>query len=145
MLAGAPRCFVWRLRIPFNERDNPRNYLSKIMHYERLLDAENSLSQLDEFVRASWECWERRTPFGTYNITNPGSMTTREIAELILGSGVLHKQFNFFASEAEFLRTVAKTPRSNCVLDSSKVQRAGVQLTPVREAIETALKDWVSA
>jgi dTDP-4-dehydrorhamnose reductase len=142
ILADAPQCYRWRLRIPFNEVEGPRNYLTKLMKYERLLEARNSISQLEEFVRACWECWERRVPFGTYNVTNPGSVTTHEVVALIQKSGVCKKNFQFFADEAEFMRVAAKTPRSNCVLDSSKLAATGIRMTEVHEAIETALRNW---
>ena len=38
-------------------------------------------------------------PFGTYNVTNPGQVTTREVVDLIRKSGVSDKKFDFFASE----------------------------------------------
>lgn len=142
ILQGAQQCYIWRLRIPFNNIDSPRNYLSKLMRYERLLDVRNSLSQLDEFVRATWECWQGRLPFGIYNVTNPGSVTTREVVQLILESGVVNKPFRFFDSEEQFMREAAVTPRSNCVLDSSKIRSAGIQLTEVRDAIREALRTW---
>ncbi len=145
VLAGHPDLFVWRLRIPFNRVDNPRNYLTKLMRYPRLLDATNSISELDEFAEATLDCWTRRVPFGTYNVTNPGKVTTREVAELIRRSGVCTKEFSYFASEAEFMSTAAKTPRSNCVLDPSKLAGAGIRLTPVLEAIERALGAWSQA
>lgn len=142
VLAGAPECFVWRLRIPFNEEDSPRNYLTKLMRYERLLDATNSLSQLDEFVAATWALWEKRAPFGTYNVTNPGAITAREVVALIEKIGVCRKSWSFFTDEREFMRVAARTPRSNCVLDSSKLAGAGVAMTPVAEAVERAVRDW---
>lgn len=142
VLEGAQNCYVWRLRIPFNEVDSPRNYLTKVMRYARLLEAQNSLSQLQEFVEAAWTCWEKRLPYGLYNVTNPGHVTTREVVELIQKSGVSRKEFSFFDSEEEFMRVAAKTPRSNCVLDSSKLTKAGVQMTEVHEAIEQALRQW---
>jgi dTDP-4-dehydrorhamnose reductase len=145
VLAGRPDHFVWRLRIPFDGVDNPRNYLSKLMRYPRLLEATNSVSELDEFVEATLACWTQRAPFGTYNVTNPGRVTTREVVDIIRRSGVTQKEFSFFADEAEFMRTAAKTPRSNCVLDSSKLERAGIRLTPVREAIERDLRAWKKA
>jgi dTDP-4-dehydrorhamnose reductase len=145
VLAGAPDVFIWRLRIPFNEIDGPRNYLSKLMRYPRLLDAENSISQLDEFVAATLACWEKRVPFGTYNVTNPGHITTREVVALIQKTGVSHKDFQFFADEAEFMQTAAKTPRSNCVMDSSKLAATGIRLTEVHEAVERDLRRWVKA
>ena len=145
VLAGHPNLFVWRLRIPFDGVENSRNYLTKLMRYPRLLEATNSISELDEFVEATLSCWTRRVPFGTYNVTNPGRVTTREVVELIRRSGVCVKEFNFFESEGEFMKTAARTPRSNCVLDSSKLASAGITLTPVREAIERDLRAWRKA
>ncbi len=142
ILADAASCYIWRLRIPFNEVDESRNYLTKLMRYTRLLDAQNSLSHLDEFVRATWQLWNLRAPFGVYNVTNPGVVTTREIVAMIQRAGVCKKSFDFFADEAEFMRTAARTPRSNCVLDSSKLTRAGVNMTEVHDAIEGALRKW---
>jgi dTDP-4-dehydrorhamnose reductase len=145
VLAGRSNLFVWRLRIPFDSVDNSRNYLSKLMRYPRLLEATNSISQLDEFVAATLACWERRVPFGTYNVTNPGKVTTREVVELIRRSGVCDKQFEFFSSEGEFMQAAAKTPRSNCVLDSSKLASVGLRLTDVHEAVARDLKAWRKA
>jgi dTDP-4-dehydrorhamnose reductase len=142
VLAGAAGVYLWRLRIPFNEVDHPRNYLTKLMRYERLLDAANSISQLDEFAAATFACWEKRVPFGTYNVTNPGTITTREIVELIHRSGVCTKEFRFFASEDEFMRVAAKTPRSNCIMDSSKLAAAGIRLTEIHAAVERDLHRW---
>ncbi len=145
MLKDYNKVFIWRLRIPFNHYDNPRNYLTKLMRYERLLDATNSISQLDEFVAATWACWEKKLAFGIYNVTNPGYVTTREVVDLIRESGVCAKDFSFFSDENEFMRLAALTPRSNCVLDSSKLRLAGVEMTEVHEAIARDLHNWKSA
>ncbi len=145
VLAGAPNCYVWRLRIPFDNVENPRNYLTKLMRYSRLLDAANSISQLHEFVAATLACWEKRVPFGKYNVTNPGHVTTREVVSLIEKSGISPKKYDFFASESEFMKLAAKTPRSNCVMSSTKLARAGIQLTEVHAAIEYALRTWQKA
>uniref|UniRef100_UPI00404A3D15 sugar nucleotide-binding protein n=1 Tax=Cephaloticoccus sp. TaxID=1985742 RepID=UPI00404A3D15 len=96
VIADRDDVYIWRLRIPFDHNDGPRNYLSKMMRYQRLLDAANSISQLQEFVAATFACWEKRVPFGTYNITNPGQVTTHEVVDLIRQSGVCTKEFSFF-------------------------------------------------
>lgn len=145
VLADKPNLYVWRLRIPFNEVDNPRNYLTKMQRYATLLDAANSISQLEEFVAATFACWEKRVPFGIYNVTNPGVVTTREVVDLIKRTGVSTKDFKFFASEAEFMRLAAKTPRSNCVMDSTKLAATGIKMTEVHEAVERDLRRWVKA
>jgi dTDP-4-dehydrorhamnose reductase len=143
-LSEARRCYIWRLRIPFDHRDNPRNYLTKLMRYQRLLDARNSLSQLREFVTACFTCHDRRLDYGIYNLTNTGSVTTREVVELIRGSGVCDKEFDFFDSEEEFMTLAAKTPRSNTVMDNSKAAAAGLMTTPIVQAIEQALHQWTT-
>jgi dTDP-4-dehydrorhamnose reductase len=145
VLAGKPSLYVWRLRIPFDHVENPRNYLTKLMRYPTLLEATNSISELAEFAAATLACWEQRIPFGTYNVTNPGPITTHEVVELIRRTGVSRKDFSFFKSEAEFMQLAAKTPRSNCVMDPSKLARAGIRLTEVHEAVERDLRAWQRA
>ena len=141
-LEGCQNVYIWRLRIPFNNIDSPTNYLSKLQRYDRLLDARNSITQLDEFVRVCWESWQRRIPTGIYNITNTGSITTREVVELIKQHLKLDKQFQYFENEAEFMQLAATTPRSNCTLDNSKLLNTGIQISEVHEAVERSLREW---
>ena len=142
ILKDTDNVYLWRLRIPFDNIESPRNYLTKLMRYENLLEASNSISQLDEFVAATFACWEKRVPFGTYNVTNPGYVTTREVVELIIESGLSTKTFNFFKDENEFMAKTAKTPRSNCIMSSEKLAAAGITMAPVKEAIRQALSNW---
>jgi dTDP-4-dehydrorhamnose reductase len=152
ILHSARQVFIWRMRIPFSKTDSPRNYLSKLLRYEKLLEAENSLTELDEFVEACWKTWDQRVPFGTYHMTNPGSVTTSQVVELISRetNAVIRSAYQrsnrssvpYFRDEREFMATVAKTPRSNCVLDTTKLALTGIQLTDVREALTLALRNW---
>lgn len=145
LLDRAENCYVWRLRIPFENTANPRNYLQKVISYSKLLDAENSLSNLHEFVTACVDSFRLRIPFGIYNLTNPGSVTTRQVVEMIHRKGVSSKAFEFFKDEAEFMKQAAKTPRSNCVLDSSKAISVGLRLRPVEESLDDSLEHWQTA
>ncbi len=142
ILENRVNTYIWRLRIPFNHEDFPRNYLTKLMRFDYLLEATNSISQLDEFVNATLACWEKKVPYGTYNVTNPGHVSTREVTEMIHASGVCIKKFKFFGDEIEFMKTAAKTPRSNCVMNSNKLASVGISMTPVRESIQHALANW---
>lgn len=144
-LADSDSAYVWRLRIPFDHIDSSRNYLSKLMRYQRLLDATNSITQLDEFVDVCWQCWERRVPFGIYNVTNTGTVTAREVVEHLKRQLGIEKNFEFFSSEDQFMSMAAKTPRSNCVLDNSKIRATGIAISEVHDAIERSLKSWVTS
>ncbi len=143
-IAGVGQNYAWRLRIPFDEVDGPRNYLSKVQRYPKVYDNLNSISHRAEFARACLDLWKRRAPFGIYNIVNPGFVTTRQVVDLV--QKVLHpdREFEFWKSDEEFYRVAAKTPRSNCVLDVSKLLATGVKMRPVLEALEVSLREWKS-
>jgi dTDP-4-dehydrorhamnose reductase len=143
VLADYDNVYIWRLRIPFNNINNKRNYLSKLLNYNTLLDATNSLSDLNEFVSACLDSYLNKIPYGIYNVTNPGKVTTKEVVELIKKNKVSDKEFKFFKDESEFMQVAAKTPRSNCVLDSNKILSTGIKLTEVHEALDKALANWV--
>jgi hypothetical protein len=83
-----------------------------------------------------------RAPFGVYNVTNPGWTTTRQIVEAVEKILKPGKIFEFWESDEEFYKVAAKTPRSNCIMDVSKLLKTGVKMRPVWEAVEDSLKRW---
>lgn len=144
VLKGVDNVYIWRLRIPFDHSDGPRNYITKLLRYDQLLDATNSISHLGEFVASTFACWEKKVPFGTYNVTNPGEVTARQVVDLIQKSGVSNKKFEFFESETDFMAKAAIAPRSNCVMGSSKLALTGIEMTPVIKCLEGCLREWQS-
>jgi dTDP-4-dehydrorhamnose reductase len=141
-ILGIGRSYVWRLRIPFDEFDGSRNYLSKVQRYPKVYDNVNSISHRADYVRACLDLWDQRAAFGIYNVTNPGWVTTREVVKMIEDILKPGRKFEFWANDAEFYQVAAKTPRSNCVMDINKLLAAGVKIRPVREALEHSLKNW---
>lgn len=142
VMAGTGRSYIWRLRIPFDEYDNSRNYLSKIQRYDKVYDNVNSISHREDFVKACLDLWKLRAPFGIYNVTNPGAVTTAQVLERLKTGLKLKREFSFWASDAEFYATAAKTPRSNCIMDTTKLLAAGVQIRTVGEALDDAIARW---
>lgn len=144
-LAGAPSLYVWRMRLPFDEHAGPRNLLSKLLAYPKLYQNLNSLSHLGQFVEACLDLWQAGAPFGTYNLTNPGFVSTRELAALLKEHLAPAREFAFWENDAAFYAGGARALRSNCVLDSSKAIAAGAKLPPVRDALLGALSLWGGA
>jgi dTDP-4-dehydrorhamnose reductase len=139
---GIGQAYIWRLRIPFDEYDNPRNYLTKIQRYAKVYNNLNSISHRADYVKACLDTWEKRAPFGIYNITNPGFLSTRAVVHTLETILKPNRRFEFWKDDTEFYKVAAKTPRSNCVMDVSKLLNAGVQIRPVEKALEAALKSW---
>ena len=141
-LAGVGGCYVWRLRMPFDERDNPRNYLTKLQRYPKLYESTNSISHRGDFVRAGLELWERRAPFGVYNMTNPGHVTTSEVVRMIRRIMGIEREFKFFSDDGEFYGSGVQAMRSNCILETGKLLGTGVRMRPVADALIDSLKHW---
>jgi dTDP-4-dehydrorhamnose reductase len=141
-IAGVGRSYIWRLRIPFDEIDNGRNYLTKVQRYPKVYDNVNSISHRADFAKACLDLWEKRAAFGIYNVVNPGFLTTRRVIEAIVRVLKPDRKFEFWQDDEEFYRVAAKTPRSNCVMDTTKLLAAGVKIRPVEEALEISLKNW---
>ncbi|MGC4123019.1 MAG: sugar nucleotide-binding protein [Myxococcales bacterium] len=141
-VAGVGKGYLFRLRIPFDEIDSPRNYLTKLQAYPKVYDNYNSLSHLGDFADACLGLWEKRAAFGIYNVTNPGFVSSRQVVGMIQRILKPDREFAFWSSDAEFYQTAAKTPRSNTVLDTAKLLAAGVKMRPVEEALEDALTHW---
>lgn len=139
---GVGRNYIWRLRIPFDEFDGTRNYLSKIQRYSKVYENVNSISHRGDFAKACLDLWERRAPFGTYNVTNPGFITTRQVVALVEKILKPGRAFEFWMDDKEFYLTAASAPRSNCVLDAGKLQAAGVKIRPVHQALQESLENW---
>src|SRR4029077_1073339 len=129
-IAGIGQSYVRRLRIPFDELDGARNYLSKVQRYSKVYDNVNSISHRADYVKACLDLWQLRAPFGTYNVTNPGWVRTRQVVERIEKIMKPGRKFEYWHDDAEFYRVAAKTPRSNCVMDVSKLLAAGVKIRP---------------
>ncbi|HZO84935.1 MAG TPA: dTDP-4-dehydrorhamnose reductase, partial [Verrucomicrobiae bacterium] len=143
-IAGLGQNYIWRVRLPFDHLDNPRNYITKLLRYPRLYDNVNSISHRLECVSACLDLWERRAPFGIYNLTNPGFLTTRQVAALMEKILQPARRFEFWADDAEFYRLGAKAPRSNCILDVSKLLGTGIKMRSGHEALVDALQHWKS-
>lgn len=143
-LRGFPDLYIWRLRMPFWHIDEPRNLLSKLIRYPRILEARNSLSQAEDFVGAALGLWQRRAPYGTYNICNPGSAQTSEILAKLAKAGLRKTPWEMYADQDAF-QSEGHAPRSACVLDTSKLRSCGILLPDISEALDQAIARWQPA
>ena len=143
IVAKWEKSYIWRLRIPFDHNDGPRNYISKMLRYPKLLQAENSISNKQEFVSACIATINKKVPYGIYNVTNTGYITTDALVKKLQQTIAKDHKFELI-EEAELYQHFAKTPRSNCVMDNSKLLATGIKMRSVNEAIDQCLTNWIT-
>jgi dTDP-4-dehydrorhamnose reductase len=126
-----------RLRMPLDSEKNPRNFITKITTYEKVISEPNSVTVIEDLIRAVLQLIDQRKT-GIYNITNPGTITHKEILDLY--TQIVDPTFSYTLIPTDALHTCAG--RSNCVLNTDKLAGAGVMMTPIREAIIHILKNY---
>jgi len=135
------KAWQFRLRIPFDDQPSPRNYLTKCLSYERLIDVENSISHRGDFVNACIDIMEAKAPYGIYNVCNPGAVTTRQVAEM-LSVKFPEKHFDFF-DDYESFENETVAARSNCTLNTDKLLKH-TNMRSASEALLDAINNYES-
>ncbi len=128
---------ILRLRMPFDGSGDPRSLLSKITKYTRVLDEQNSITYLPDFMRVATTLIERGAT-GIYNVVNPGTISPFGIIQMY--QRIVNPNHQFERLTQVQLHEVAKTGRSNCVLNTDKLRGEGIVLRPVEEVVEEALR-----
>ena len=123
-----------RIRMPLIGADHPRNFVTKIASYQRVIDVPNSVTVLDELVPTLIDMAQLGL-VGTYNLTNPGTVSHNEV--LSAYKRHLAPSFEWTNFTLDEQRSILKADRSNNRLNASLVARLYPnQVTPAREAIE---------
>jgi 3,5-epimerase/4-reductase len=131
-----------RLRMPLDGTTQERNLLMKLRKYSRVLDVQNSLTYLPDFLAVAESLINRRA-VGLYNIVNTGSISPFEIMQLY--REIVDPVHRFSRLALEDLPEVAKAGRSNCILSTNKLAREGLVMPPVQDRVRKALLELRAA
>lgn len=133
-----------RLRMPVSDDLHPRNFVTKITSYARVVDIPNSNTILHDLLPASIILAENNET-GIYNFTNPGAISHNEV--LCLFQKIVRPSFMWKNFSLEEQSKVIKAGRSNCELDTSKLtdklREYGLEVPEVHEAYEQCFKRMV--
>ena len=139
---GGGQTYIWRLSTIIHHRAEPWNWLTHLRTAPGPANHVTSLSHLGEFARACVDLAERRAPYGTYNIANPGALSVRQARALIRNvSSTAHVVRSASSQELVELCNNCQM-RCNSILDVTKLLRAGVQMRSARQALEACLLEW---
>jgi dTDP-4-dehydrorhamnose reductase len=127
-----------RIRMPISSQNTQRNFINKIRGYKQIIDIPNSVTFMDDLVRCvDWAARNKIT--GIYHVTNPEPITAAQVMREYQ-KYVPEHQFEII-SEAELdSLTVAK--RSNCIINSDKLKRAGFVMTPSEIALKRCMAEY---
>lgn len=126
-----PKSYVWRIRLPFDRPNNPRNYLTKLATYPELWDHINSLTHRGDFVKAALDMIELKAAYGVYNMVNPGSISARAIVDILHRAGIRKNKPKWVDG-----------PVTGTRLNTEKLLSTGVKIRLVGDALHDCITQW---
>jgi len=124
-----------RLRMPISAAENPRNFINKIMKYEKICSIPNSMSVLDELLPIALDMAGEGVT-GVVNFTNPGVIDHNEI--LALYRDIVDPTFKWKNFTEEEQAEILLAGRSNNLLLTPTMESRGAR------HIRDAIKDTVT-
>ena len=127
-----------RIRMPITSESNPRDFITKIVGYEKICSMANSMTVLDELLPIMVDmAIHKRT--GTINLTNPGTISHEEILQMYKEIVDPTKVWQTMSYEEQ--SNLLKSKRSNNELDASTLIKWYPYVSNIHHAVRKALKE----
>ncbi len=141
ILSKLPNVAIARLRMPIDGRPGPRNLITKLAGYPRVIDVENSVTVVDDLVVVVRGLVEKRAT-GVFHATNPGTMRHRDLLRLYGELVDPAHRYELIAEEELVARGLATHARSNCILASTRLAELGIHMRPVETALRASMIEY---
>eukprot|EP00970_Alexandrium_tamarense_P010320 scaffold2071_cov190-Alexandrium_tamarense.AAC.12 len=140
MLKCYPSCMILRVRMPISDDLSHRNFITKIVKYERVVNIPNSMTVLTEMLPASLAMATKGLT-GVYNFCNPGVISHNECLDLY--TKYIDPTYTYKNFTLEEQSKILKAGRSNNELDATKLLRdlpEDIKLNDIKTAVELCMQ-----
>jgi 3,5-epimerase/4-reductase len=128
-----------RIRMPINSQDHHRNFITKIINYDKICSIPNSMTVLPTIYPIIYDMMKNETT-GTFNLTNPNYISHNEILEMY--REIKDPEFKWTNFSKEEQNKVLKSKRSNNCLDTTKIQELYPDFPDIKKAVRECLEDY---
>lgn len=128
-----------RIRMPITGEENGRNFITKIVNYERICSVPNSMTVLPELLPFVLDMIKNKR-VGTINLTNPGLVSHNEILKMykeIVDPGFTWKNFT-----QEEQRKILAADRSNNYLETNKLSTLYPQVKNIKDSVRECIINY---
>ena len=130
-----------RIRMPITSDYNPRNFVTKIINYEKICSVPNSMTVLTELLPLMIDMAEKKIT-GTINLTNPGLITHNEILDMY--REIVDENFTWTNFTVEEQTKILATGRSNNYLDTTRLQSLYPNVLDIKSAVKKCLEQMAT-
>ncbi len=130
---------IVRLRLPIDIEPNPRNLINKLAKYSQVWNPQNSVTVIPDLLETVKKLTDMKKT-GIFHVVNPGTIGPADLMELYQKMVDPSHKFERIKEEELYTRGLANAKRSNCVLNTGKLQAEGIILKPISERIIEVLE-----
>ena len=125
-----------RIRMPISAERHPRNFITKIIGYNKICSISNSMTVLPELLPLMIDMSLNKL-IGTVNLTNPGTISHNEI--LSMYREIVDPDFTWENFTLEEQREILMADRSNNYLLTNKLVSLYPQVLPIEKSVRNIL------
>ena len=129
-----------RIRLPVSADASPRDLITKVTSYKKILDIPNSVTVLPELLPVLLKLMKDRHT-GTINLVNPGCVEYTQVLETYkskVDSSIEYEVIDE-GDESEFARKL-RSSRSNCHLSTDLLRELAPEVSEAKEAVTDIIK-----
>jgi dTDP-4-dehydrorhamnose reductase len=142
VLSTMPMTGIARIRMPIDYIPHRANLIDKLASYTKVVDVENSATVIEDMQAVFLKLIKERAR-GIFHVTNPGSITHREILKWY-NLYVDKNHSNEWITAEDLLDSgLALKTRSNNILNSENLEDYNIHMRPIRIAVEDIIKRYL--
>lgn len=134
-----------RMRLPVSNDVHPRNLITKLAGYPKIMSVPNSVTVLPDLLPALLKLMKKKH-VGTVNLVNHGSIEHVDILSDYVQYVDPSHTYELVGMDhsSEFAKALKKK-RSNCYLDTKVLGELCPEVSSAKEAVRTALKEMAES
>ncbi len=126
---------IARIRIPLDNRPHPRNILTKLLSFDKVIDVPNSVTYLPDMVDALKHLIKVDAR-GIYNVVNEGGL---RYPDLLNTYKKYVPDYKFKVIEYKKFDYV----RTNLIMSVKKLKKSGYNIRPIRKVLDECVKEYI--
>lgn len=128
---------ITRIRVPLDNRPHPRNLLTKLIKYKKVIDIPNSVTYIPDFLKAISHLIKIDAR-GVFNVVNSGALRYPEVMEAYKKYA---PDFKYEVIDFKKLNAI----RTNLILSVKKLENAGFKVRDIHEVLEECMREYVKS
>jgi 3,5-epimerase/4-reductase len=128
-----------RIRMPITNINNPRNFITKIITYDKICSIPNSMSVLPNLIPVMIDLMKEKKT-GTLNFVNHGLISHNEILELY--REYIDPDFTWKNFTIDEQNKILSSKRSNNYLDTNLLKEYSKNVLSIKDAVKWCLQNW---